>query len=38
MEEVFGTQGSSSHNFKQVGVIKIDYNLMSEEKAFELVL
>ena len=33
-----GTQGSSSHNFKQVGVIKINYNLMSEEKVLELVL
>ena len=31
-----GTQGSSSHNFKQTGVIKIDYNLISEEKIFEL--
>ena len=34
----FGAQGSSSHNFKQMGVIKIDYNLISEEKAFELAL
>ncbi len=33
-----GTQGSSSHNFKQAGVIKIDYNLISEEKALELAL
>tara|TARA_Y100001936_G_scaffold253229_1_gene316656 strand:- start:2333 stop:3058 length:726 start_codon:yes stop_codon:yes gene_type:complete len=31
-----GTQGSSSHNFKQIGVIKIDYNLISEEKILEL--
>ena len=33
-----GTQGSSSHNFKQVGVIKIEYNLISEEKALDLAL
>ena len=33
-----GTQGSSSHNFKQTGVIKIDYNLMSEEKILDLAL
>ena len=33
-----GTQGSSSHNFKQTGIIKIDYNLISEEKAMELAL
>ena len=33
-----GTQGSSSHNFKQTGVIKIDYNLMSEEKILGLAL
>ena len=33
-----GTQGSSSHNFKQTGVIKIDYNLISEEKIFDLAL
>tara|TARA_B100001540_G_scaffold281267_1_gene271219 strand:+ start:2118 stop:2840 length:723 start_codon:yes stop_codon:yes gene_type:complete len=33
-----GTQGSSSHNFKQTGVIKIDYNLISEEKALDLAL
>ena len=34
----FGAQGSSSHNFKQVGVIKIDYDLISEEKVLELAL
>ncbi len=34
----FGTQGSSSHNFKQVGVIKIEYDLISEERALELAL
>ncbi len=33
-----GTQGSSSHNFKQTGVIKIDYDLISEEKILELAL
>ena len=33
-----GTQGSSSHNFKQTGVIKIDYNLISEEKILNLAL
>ncbi len=33
-----GSQGSSSHNFKQRGVIKIDYNLLSEEKVLELAL
>jgi YebC/PmpR family DNA-binding regulatory protein len=34
----FGAQGSSSHNFKQKGVIKIDYNLLSEEKILDLAL
>ncbi len=33
-----GTQGSSSHNFKQTGVIKIDYNLISEDKVLDLAL
>ncbi len=33
-----GTQGSSAHNFKQTGVIKIDYNLISEDKILELAL
>ena len=33
-----GTQGSASHNFKQIGVIKIDYNLISENKVFDLAL
>ncbi len=33
-----GSQGSSSHNFKQIGVIKIDYKLITEEKAFDLAL
>ena len=33
-----GTQGSSSHNFKQTGLIKINYNLISEEKVFDMAL
>ncbi len=33
-----GTQGSASHNFKQAGVIKIDYSLISDEKALDLAL
>jgi len=33
-----GAQGSSSHNFKQTGVIKIDYNLITEEKVIDLAL
>jgi len=33
-----GTQGSSSHNFKQTGVIKIEYSLISEEKIIELAI
>ena len=33
-----GTQGSASHNFIQNGVIKIDYNLISEEKVLDLAL
>ncbi len=31
-----GTLGSASHNFKQVGVIKIDKKEISEEKIFDL--
>ena len=31
-----GTQGSASHNFQQVGVIKIEKNVVSDEKIFEL--
>ncbi len=34
----FGAQGSSSHNFKQKGVIKIDYNLISEDRMLDLAL
>ena len=31
-----GTQGSASHNFKQLGIIKIDKKEISEENIFEL--
>ena len=34
----FGTQGSASHNFKQMGVIKIHKSEVSEEKIFELTI
>tara|TARA_Y100001970_G_scaffold187694_1_gene228331 strand:- start:1655 stop:2380 length:726 start_codon:yes stop_codon:yes gene_type:complete len=33
-----GSQGSASHNFKQTGVIKIDYEIISEEKVIDLAL
>ncbi len=33
-----GTLGSASHNFKQLGVIKIDKNEISEEKILELAI
>ena len=33
-----GTQGSASHNFKQVGVIKIDKKEISEEHIFDLAI
>mgnify|MGYP001224601916 FL=1 len=33
-----GTQGSASHNFKQLGNIKIDKNEVSDEKIFELAI
>jgi len=33
-----GTLGSASHNFKQLGVIKIDKNEISEDKIFELAI
>ncbi len=33
-----GTQGSASHKFKQLGVIKIDKKEASEEKIFELAI
>ena len=31
-----GTQGSASHNFQQLGVIKIDKSKISDDKIFEL--
>ena len=31
-----GTQGSASHNFNQMGIIKINKNEISDEKIFEL--
>tara|TARA_B100000003_G_C10899496_1_gene358627 strand:+ start:748 stop:1470 length:723 start_codon:yes stop_codon:yes gene_type:complete len=33
-----GTQGSASHNFNQLGVIKIDKNEISEDKILELAI
>ena len=33
-----GTQGSASHNFKQLGIIKIDKNEVSDERIFELAI
>ena len=33
-----GTQGSASHNFKQIGVIKIEKNETSNEKILELAI
>ena len=33
-----GTQGSASHNFAQVGVIKVDKNEISEEKILDLAI
>ena len=33
-----GTQGSASHNFNQLGVIKIDKKEISEENIFELAI
>ena len=33
-----GTQGSASHNFKQLGIIKIDKKEISEEKILELAI
>jgi|TARA_Y100000741_G_scaffold354756_1_gene329411 YebC/PmpR family DNA-binding regulatory protein len=33
-----GTQGSASHNFKQLGVIKIERKEVSDEKIFELAI
>ena len=33
-----GTQGSASHNFNQVGIIKIDKKEISDERIFELAI
>ena len=33
-----GTQGSASHNFNQVGIIKIDKSEISEDQIFELAI
>ena len=33
-----GTQGSASHNFKQLGIIKINKNEVSDERIFELAI
>ena len=33
-----GTQGSASHNFQQLGIIKIDKKEVSDEKIFELAI
>ena len=33
-----GTQGSASHNFKQMGIIKIDKKEISEEKILEIAI
>ena len=33
-----GTQGSASHNFNQLGIIKIDKNEISDEDVFELAI
>jgi len=33
-----GTQGSASHNFNQLGIIKIDNKVISDEKIFELAI
>ena len=33
-----GTQGSASHNFNQLGIIKIDKKEISNEKIFELAI
>ena len=33
-----GTQGSASHNFNQLGIIKIDRKEISDEKIFELAI
>ena len=34
----FGTQGSASHNFSQIGIIKIDKKEISDDQIFELAI
>ena len=34
----FGTQGSASHNFNQIGIIKVDKKEISDEKILELAI
>jgi len=34
--ETWGSQGTASHNFKQIGIIKIDISEVSEDQIFEL--
>ena len=34
----FGTQGSASHNFSQIGIIKVSKKEISDEKIFELAI
>jgi len=34
----FGTQGSASHNFSQIGIIKVDKKEISDSKIFELAI
>ena len=38
MEEILEHMGSASHNFNQIGVIKIDKKEISDEKIFELAI
>ncbi len=33
-----GTQGSASHNFNQIGIIKIEKSIISDEEIFELAI
>ena len=33
-----GTQGSASHNFKQIGIIRIDINEIKDDRIFELAI
>ena len=33
-----GTQGSASHNFDQIGIIKVDKKEISDERIFELAI